>query len=541
MNAGDLILSVVTILNLILGLIIFTKDRRNKINIFFTLFALSIAWWSVAILMFRYVQSSYWALWWIKVSYFAAVFIACTFWSFTTFFPDNRPMSKGRKWLLWLSTVFIIALLLLPTSLTKSVIFYPWGKEVMLGIMEYSIFGVYFVAFFFGALFLLSLKHKEEKRKLVRSQLLNIFLGVFIPGTVGVITNLILPSPLFNNWHWIWVGPVVTFLNVLFVSLAIARFQLMNIKVIATEFLTSLIIIVIAVETFFANSTSEIFFRIIFLGLISFFGVLLIRGVKLEISRREEIQKLAVDLKTANEKLVELDRAKSEFLSIAAHQLRTPLSVIKGYVSLLLDGDYGKICNSKMHGVLDNIYKTNEHLVHLVDDFLSLARLESGRIEYSFKDIDLAEVVSQAVEEFGEKVKEKDLKLVLKIQKKLPKIWADAEKVHNVVFNFIDNAIKYSNQGTLVVKLEKEDCVINCSVEDNGIGMSKVDLENIFQKFYRGKNVTGLEVGGTGLGLYVCRRFIEAHNGRIWARSRGKGKGSIFGFTLPIACKTHLT
>lgn len=243
---------------------------------------------------------------------------------------------------------------------------------------------------------------------------------------------------------------------------------------------------------------------------------------------------LTHSIERANLRLQELDRQKTEFLSIASHQLRTPLSIIKGYIELIKDGAYGKT-TTKMVKTLDEMDQSNERLVKLVDEFLNISRIEQGRTKFDFKPENLNEIISSVVKELKEKADEKCRQIVWTPPPPDCQANVDEEKIRNVVFNYIDNALKYSDCGEVKVFLESEDDGWNVRVCDNGLGFGKVDGANFFQKFYRGENVKGANVNGTGLGLYVCRKFIEAHNGKVWAKSGGLGKGSEFGFWIPLA------
>ncbi len=237
------------------------------------------------------------------------------------------------------------------------------------------------------------------------------------------------------------------------------------------------------------------------------------------------------DLFSANLRLQELDKQKTEFLSIASHQLRTPLSIIKGYVELIKDGAYGEPSKELLE-TLGNIDETNERLVKLVEEFLDISRIEQGRTKFSFADHAIEDVVDSVIKELFERSKDKKLTLEWK-RTEIGQSVMDEEKIRHVVFNFVDNAIKYSEQGTIRVTATAEEGGIVVRVKDNGLGFNKEDEVNFFQKFYRGENVKTVNVGGTGLGLYVCRKFIENHGGRVWAKSEGLGKGGEFGFWIP--------
>ena len=249
--------------------------------------------------------------------------------------------------------------------------------------------------------------------------------------------------------------------------------------------------------------------------------------------KRKKVEAAVIVFRDVSEEK-KLDDSKTGFISIASHQLRTPLSIIKGYIELIKDGAYGKT-TVKMVKTLDDMDASNERLVKLVDEFLDISRIEQGRTKFDFKQCDLRETISSVVAELKEKADEKCRQIIWMPPATECQANVDEEKIRNVVFNYIDNALKYSDCGEVKVFLESENDGWNVRVRDNGLGFGKTDEASFFQKFYRGENVKGTNVNGTGLGLYVCRKFIEAHNGRVWAKSDGLGKGSEFGFWIPFA------
>jgi signal transduction histidine kinase len=242
------------------------------------------------------------------------------------------------------------------------------------------------------------------------------------------------------------------------------------------------------------------------------------------------------DLKKANDILLTLDKQKTEFLSIASHQFRTPLSIIKGYLELITDGAYGRT-TKKMRHVLGDMDESNERLVKLIDGFLDISRIEQGRTKYLFEKINLNITITSVVKELEGRAKSKGLSLLWKEDTDISEVMYDEEKIRHVIFNFTDNAIKYCNDGNITISLKIEKNGIVVRVKDTGIGFDKDDGKNLFQKFYRAKNAEASNVGGTGLGIYVCRKFVEAHDGEVWSRSDGVGKGSEFGFWIPLKQK----
>jgi signal transduction histidine kinase len=255
------------------------------------------------------------------------------------------------------------------------------------------------------------------------------------------------------------------------------------------------------------------------------------------IKLKKEIERATSDLRSANEELKKLDEAKSEFISIASHQLRTPLTAIKGYVSMILEGDFGKPAVKNVPP-LKNVFESSERLIKLIENLLNISRIESGRIKYEFKIIQLEDMVASVISELEQVAQKKNIKLIYKSPAKpLPKIKVDEEKIRQVVMNIIDNAVKYTNAGSVEVRLGLEENNIKFCVSDTGMGIKKEDLPNLFKKFSRGSGTFLVHTEGTGLGLYVARQMIEMHKGKVWAESEGEGKGSSFIFLLPVAGK----
>jgi len=527
----DYILLFIAVLNFILSFFIFLNDPRNKVNQSFALFAFFISFWPVTLFLFRNGSLEY-AEFWMNVSYLAAAGIALFLWFFVHYFPVDIPRTISNRLLPLISTLFLIGLFFVPNFLTSGVVQIVDGsRSVISEWLGHSIFSVYFIVFFFGAIILLRRKFCNSTGQIKRQSQI-IFYGILISGIFGTVFNLILPSPYFNNFSYIYLGPIFTFLFVLSVSYAIAKHQLMNIKALATEFFVILLFLLSLVQIIFAKDASEVALLVSFSVLILIFGVFLVRSVLGEVRRREEISQLAESLEQANIRLRELDQQKTEFLSIASHQLRTPLSILKGYIELIRDGAYGKP-SKKMISTLNDMDESNERLVKLVDEFLNITRMEQGRTKYTFEEKDVNEIAASVVKELHDRAAAANLRLIFSPANGLKKVYLDEEKIRNVIFNYVDNAIKYSEKGTIKIFTSEENQGVSVRVKDSGLGFDRADQASFFQKFYRGVNVRHTNVNGTGLGLYVCRKFVESHGGKVWAKSSGEGKGSEFGLWIP--------
>lgn len=241
-------------------------------------------------------------------------------------------------------------------------------------------------------------------------------------------------------------------------------------------------------------------------------------------------------LEKANERLKELDRMKDEFVSVASHELRTPMTAIKSYLWMALAGKGGDLTEKQRYYVQRG-YNSVDRLIRLVNDMLNVSRIDSGRITLDLQAISLDKLTSEVVEEVLPRAQELGVHVVLQPVTSLLPVLADPDKIKEVLFNLIGNSLKFTPQdGTITVSFQQKDSYIQTTVQDTGTGMDAEDIPKLFQKFgmIAGSYVANRPIQGTGLGLYICRSIIELHHGKIWASSEGKGKGSQFIFTLPV-------
>ena len=201
---------------------------------------------------------------------------------------------------------------------------------------------------------------------------------------------------------------------------------------------------------------------------------------------------------------------------------------------MLQDGDYGKV-NKEVKGVHSNIAESCEWLVRLGEEFLNIANLEQGQTKFHWSEGDITLVINSVVKELKDRAANKGLMLEWQRPTESMRMKMDEEKLRNVIFNFVDNAIKYSQEGAIAIIASVENSGIAVRVKDQGMGFDKEDEAKFFQKFQRGKNAHQVEVNtSTGLGLYIAAKFVEGHGGKVWAKSSGPGTGSEFGFWIPL-------
>jgi two-component system phosphate regulon sensor histidine kinase PhoR len=233
----------------------------------------------------------------------------------------------------------------------------------------------------------------------------------------------------------------------------------------------------------------------------------------------------------SREKIVE--RMKTEFVSISAHQLRTPLSAIKWTLRMLLDGDLGKI-TAEQREFIEKTYESNERMITLINDLLNVTRIEEGRYLFKTAPYDIVELMGSALNAYRDEAKKRKIKLEFNPPKgEFPKVKMDDEKIKLAFQNLIDNAIKYTpEKGKVTTGLNYDKKEVVVFVKDNGVGVPKDQQGRLFTKFFRGTNVMKRETDGSGLGLFIVKNIIEAHDGKIWFETK-EGEGTTFYFSLP--------
>ena len=248
-------------------------------------------------------------------------------------------------------------------------------------------------------------------------------------------------------------------------------------------------------------------------------------------NKNEYLGTMKVFYNLTREKMI--DKLKSEFISIAAHQLRTPLSAIKWAIKMVLDGDTGPL-NQEQQKLLFKGYESNERIINLVNDMLNVSRIEEGRFGYSFSDCNFQEVLDIVVDSLANQIKSKKIKFILNAPKKLPKVNMDKQKMILVTQNLLENAVKYTPEyGKIEVSIESGKQFLQFKIKDNGVGIPKKSQEKLFTKFFRADNVVRMQTEGSGLGLFIVNNIIQRHGGDITCHSK-EGKGTEFVFTLPI-------
>ncbi len=396
---------------------------------------------------------------------------------------------------------------------------------------QYYVYGFEFL--FVGLILLLTIKELYRKKHNQRETIL-VSTGILLFLLSFSIGNII--GSFLGDWKAGQIGLFGMPIFVAFLGYILVRYETFKVKLLATEALMAGQLILL-VSLLFVRSIENA--QIIAVATILFFsilGTLLIKSVRSEVSQREEIEMLASNLESTNERLRVVDKQKSEFVSIASHQLRSPLTAIRGYTSMILDGNYGK-APDEMTEVLGRIHESAKLMAFSIEDFLNVSRIESGNMKYTYSEFNLCEQAEHIVDDLRPEATRSGLLLLFKSNIASKGIVrADISKTQQILHNLINNSLKYTQKGTITVYVHENHIARKLYVEviDTGIGMDQETVKNLFQKFSRAKNANSVNINGTGLGLFVAREMARTMGGDITCKSDGDGKGSSFVLSLPL-------
>ncbi len=459
-------------------------------------------------------------------------------------------LTSGHKWLIF--GLLLPTLIMAPIGLsTVGFDMTTCDRNVYEGIAAYYNYFIEALCILFiiikTCIILFSKKYLGDRLKLSL-----IALGLFLLLSAFLMANFF--GTFLDQYDISQYGHIAVPVFAIFLAYITIRFQTFEPRILLVDTLVTSVIVLI-LSLFFAREEG---YQIFITGLTFFLalpmGYVLVTSIRKEIRNRKQIQILAdnleqtnkqlenskmrveesnIKLESANDKLKGLDQLKTEFLSLAAHQLRSPLTAIRGYTSMLLDGSYGSF-EEKQKDAINRVFESSTHLSKVVEDLLNVSKIEAGGMKYEMAPFDMEKAAKDLATDLSVTAEKKGLKLTFTTDNKTPyTINGDMEKIRQVMLNIIDNAIKYTEKGSITVGLSKiaDTGMIRLAVTDTGMGISPDEKEKLFQKFSRGAGGK-TNTGGSGLGLYLAKQIAEAHGGHIVIDSPGVGLGSTFSLEL---------
>lgn len=349
--------------------------------------------------------------------------------------------------------------------------------------------------------------------------------------TTGVIASYLVDNGFLADFGLGQYGIAAMALFIGMLGYASVEYKAFNTKTLAAQALVVGLVVLVASEFLFIDDVIGYILASLTLVLVFFFGFALVRSVRREVKQREELEVLAKNLEAANNRLKELDRLKSEFLSIASHQLRAPITAVRGYASNIAEGEYGPIPDY-LKDPLQTMQESSRLMVNSIEDYLNISRIEQNRMKYEKSDFDIADLAKKVVKELVPVAEKRKLALTIAAPENLM-VNADIGKIKQVITNLVDNAVKYTKQGSVTVTVEHANKQAKIVIADTGIGIAPDEIGGLFEKFKRARGANQVNTTGTGLGLYVAKQLIEGNGGKVRVESDGLGKGSRFIIELP--------
>ena len=444
---------------------------------------------------------------------------------YSTYLISVHVIRQQRKflrlsWVLFAFTILVSGATAFTNLIISGIEFVGINLDIVYGLGFYPFLLIIFI--FMVATLTPLLRTKLTKRARI------FLIGVITFYVANVIFNIALPV-FFNITHLYYLGGYSTLFLLGFTTYAILRHELFDTKILATEALTVIIWIVLFSKLFVSRSAGEIFVDSMILAVMVVFGVLLIRSVIREVKQREQLEEMTKKLKN-------LDKLKDEFISMAAHELRTPITAIKGYLSMILEGGTGKVSN-KAKGYLIDASAVNDRLIRLVNNMLNVSRIEERRMVYQIELVDLGKSVEEVFYSFRLEADRKGIEYTMNFPPGVKdKVFVDPDRIREVTGNLVSNAIKFTDKGSVAINISqpKRD-IVRVEVVDTGPGITKEEQKKLFSKFYRVESTAGRTMG-TGLGLYISSLLVGKFSGKIGVDSEF-GKGSTFWFELPVVSK----
>ncbi len=504
---------------LLSGFVVFIHNRHKLENVAWLLSNITSAIWSFAYFATITAPSHTFAFYSDWVLHSAAVFIPVCY--LLSVLSITGEYSKHKIQLLITALIGFVFLVMVPTrTFVQDVIPKAHFNYVPDAGPAYIYFTIFFFSVVIYTLYFVLKKFRNEKDPIQRAKLKYIMIftifGFGGGGSVFFLTfNVpILPYPLIL----FSIYPAVS-------GYAIFRYQLFNVKVITTELLVFVSWIFLLIRTLVSTNLTDGLINSAFLLGMVIVGTLLIRSVIQEVHQREQIEKLASDLKMANQ-------GQASLMHFMNHQVKGKFGNARNIFAELLTEDYG-VMPADAKPLLEKGLDETRKGVDYVQNILKGASAENGTLPYDMKKIDYKEVVQEVANKQKEYAEKKSLKFELSIADGDYSMTGDAVELGEATRNLIDNSINYTQQGSIEISLKNEGNKIRLEIKDSGVGLSDEDKTKLFKSGGRGSESLKVNVNSTGYGLVFVKGVIEAHKGRVWAESTGRGHGSTFIIELP--------
>lgn len=510
----DLIGVVIAVVGiLVLATVVFLRSKNSITSRSFFFFSFITIFWGISnYFLYKFTDPSI-SLLALRFHIFLTIWHSYAFFQLSYVFPaEKKELPLWHRYGLLPLAFFSSSLLLIPFVFEHVSNFIP-VEEVVNPAKSQGIIiaGLVTLSFFTAGIVTLFRRIKDTKGD-ERRQVMLMFTGMSLTAGLLLLFSFILPIG-FKNFDFVPYGALFIFPIIVFTAYAIYIVELFHVKDIFAGMFTFFLATVSLIELVIADTIEQIILRVAVFFLTIIIGIQLVKNT--------------FEIELANEQ-------KSELMSFATHEIRTPITVMRGYASMLLEGDKGEI-NARVRELLQKIMIAGNDVTTLLSEYLDKSKIELGQLEYIPTTFDVTHTVNEILAIFKIHADHKKVKLTKSISTvKKHFIHVDQARIKEVIINIIDNSIKYTQKGSIIVSVTNEGGNVIIKVADTGVGIGADVMPSLFKEFSRA-DLQKVNILGSGLGLYLAKKFTEAQGGQIWAESEGKDKGAQFYIKFPEA------
>ena len=496
---------------LVLSTVVFLRSKNSITSRSFFFFSFVTILWGISnYFLYKFTNESD-ALLALRFHIFLSIWHAYAFFQLAYVFPsEKKELPSWHRFVLLPLAFFSSTLLLIPFIFRQVSHFIP-VEEVLNPEKSQGIIlaGIVTISFFAAGISVLFRRIGETKGD-ERRQVMLMFTGMSLTAGLLLLFSFILPIG-FKNFDFVPYGALFIFPVIVFTAYAIYIVEMFHVKNIFAGLFTFFLSTVSLIELVLAETIEQILLRIVVFLLTIIIGIQLVKNT--------------FEIELANEQ-------KSELMSFATHEIRTPITVMRGYATMLLEGDRGDI-SKEVKNLLQKIMIAGNDVTTLLAEYLDKSKIELGQLEYIPSEFDVVTMVNEILSIFKVHAEQKGVELTHVIDPHHKYfIYADQARIKEVVINVIDNSIKYTPHGSIDVTVTSKDGHVIIKVSDTGVGIEAETIPVLFKEFSRA-DLQKVNILGSGLGLFLAKKFTEAQKGQIWAESEGKDKGAQFYITFP--------
>ncbi|MFA6282391.1 MAG: ATP-binding protein [Candidatus Omnitrophota bacterium] len=531
-----LFILIVAILNFILSFYVFINNPKSRLNVSFALSTSCVGLW--VFLNFIFIKTNNIEV--LRAIYALAPFIivSIAWWIFCL--KNDKPdklFLRTNYVLIFFNFIWGILMFIGP-HMIENVSSYT---EYTTGIYFNIYAGYILILFILFIIYFLAIQYRKAD-KIFKDQIRLSFTGIIITIIIAAVVGFILPAFGITKFNMLDSPSSIFF--VLFSFYSIIKYKFLNIRVIGTEVFATLLVFLSFIGLLRSIDVSDFVLSLIIFFVTIIFAGLLIRSVLAETRRREEVENLnvklnkaAIELKAKAVHLEKLLQMRTEFLDIASHQLKTPISVIRGTISMFEEGSMDKVPEAKRKEFFHNIAVKADKLNSIISDILRASELDTDEFKMDDKTAQpeqLEDIIKSVDNQLHASASAKNIEMTIEAPKqKLPPVLTSGEFLEQAIYNLVDNAIKYTEKGFIKIILSQDGDNLIVKVSDSGIGIPAKEQKKVFDKFARGNNAVNMYADGSGLGLFIVKKIIEAHKGGQISVESKENVGTTFTVSLP--------